>query len=439
MEKQPGNEPVADLAALGRQLVSIADHYVTADPHVVRDEVYRGKSALLVDGLAGALILGTQGWEERPVQSPPTESPLRGPRDGFVENITNNVALVRRRLNDPGLCIRFFRLGARSKTRVALLYVAELARPALVHELQTRIAAVEFDGILDSNQLRELLAGPGFSPFPRMETTERPDKVAAALLSGKVAVLVDNSPFAAVAPITLMDTFWAPDDYYTSPAVTLLVRTVRLIGWAAVVFLSPLYISIEMYNPDVVRTDLALFLAAERQGIPLTAVLEVIFLEAMNEMIFEATVRLPAKIGSAATVVGGLIIGQAAARAGLVSNIVIIVVAISAIGSFTLPSPEFGQAWRTTKWILMMAGALFGVYGIYLAAFCLLSWLAAQDSFGTPYLTPLAPLIPADLKRDALYRKPWGEVRRRPATYRARDRDRTGAPQNRKYRDGGER
>lgn len=439
LENQPTGEPPPSLADLGRRLISISDQQVMTASAEVRDEVYRGKAALLVDGCAGALILGAQGWEERPVQSPPTEAPLRGPRDGFIENIVSNVALVRRRLCSPSLQVKYFRVGARSKSRVGLLYLVDLARPQLVHELETRIAALRFDGILDTNQLRELLVGSGFSPFPRMESTERPDKVVAALLSGKVAIMVDNSPFASLAPCTLMDSVWAPDDYYTAPAIIFLLRLVRVAGWAATLFLSPLYIAVEMYNPELVRTDLALFLARERQGIPLTAAVEIYFLEMMSEMIHEATVRLPAKIGSAATVVGGLIIGEAAARAGLISNIVIIVVAISAIGSFTLPGQEFAQGWRATKWVLIAAASLFGVYGIFAGAFVLLSWLASRDSFGTPYLAPLAPFIPGDLKRDFVYRMPWSAVRRRPTTYGAIDPDRTPVPQSKKYRDSGER
>lgn len=439
MAERPAGKPPRDLADLGQRLITVTEQRVLTDVTRVRDAIYSGNAALLVDGFAGALVLGTQGWEERPVQSPPSESALRGPRDGFIESISTNIALVRRRICDPTLRVRYFRVGARTRTRVVLLYLADLARPALVHELATRLAAVEFDGILDTAQLREFLVGQGFNPFPKMEMTERPDKVAAALLSGKVAVLVDNSPFAAVAPTTLIDFLWAPDDYYSNPAVALLVRLVRLIGWGATMLLSPLYIALQAYNPELVRSDMALFLARERLGVPLTAPLEIIFLAIMMELIFEATVRLPAKIGSAATVVGGLIIGQAAVQARIISSGVIIVVAISAIGSFTLPGQEMGQVWRAIKWLLIVAASTFGVYGLFALAFVLLSWLAAQDSFGTPFLAPLAPMIPGDLLQDFAYRKPWDAWRRRPATYRPQDPDRTGAAQARKFRDGGER
>jgi hypothetical protein len=427
------------LSDLGRLLVHLSSHTEERTAEPAAEAVFRGHAVLLVDGYPGALILGVQGWEDRPVQSAPSETGLRGPRDGFVENIVTNISLIRRRLNDPNLVVRYWRVGARSKTRVAVLHMADITRERLVSELAQRVAAIEFDGIFDALQVRELLTGQNYTPFPKMEGTERPDMVAMALLAGKVAVLVDNSPFVLTAPTTLGDTFWAADDYYTAPIVTALVRLFRFFGAFATAFLSPLYIGVMMFNPGLVRTDLAIYFARERAGIPLTPALEVVFLEVMMEILHEATVRLPTKVGSAATVVGGLIIGQAAVEARLVSGIVVIVAAISAIGSFTIPGQEMGQVWRATKWVLIVAATAFGVYGVFGASWVLFSWLASQDSFGTPYMAPLAPLIPKDLAGDSFVRAPWGTLRWREKTLRTKNKARTSAPQARKYRDGGER
>lgn len=427
------------LAELGRRLVYLPTHSEQIKAAKAAEAVFRGQAVLLVDGYPGALILGVQGWEDRSIQNAPSETGLRGPRDGFVENIVTNINLIRRRLNDPKLVVRYWRVGTRSKTRVAVLHIADIARDRLVNEIAQRVAAIEFDGVLDASQVRGLLTGQVYTPFPKMGSTERPDLVVAALLVGKVAVLVDNSPFALTAPTALMDTLWAADDYYTVPAVTLMIRMVRLLGAFSTTFLSPLYVGIMMFNPGLVRTDLAIYFARERSGIPLTPSLEVIFLEVMMEVLHEATVRLPTKIGSAATVVGGLIIGQAAVEARLVSGIVVIVAAISAIGSFTIPGQEMGQVWRVTKWLLIAAATAFGVYGVFGASFVLFSWLASQDSFGTPYLAPLAPLIRDDLAGDSLLRVPWGLFRRREKRYRPKDQNRTSEPQVKKYLDGGER
>lgn len=427
------------LTDLGQQCVHITATQYTDKVDEVRAYVYRGFAVLVVDGYPGALLLAVEGWEERPVQSAPSESGLRGPRDGFIENVVTNVALIRRRLTDPNLVVKQFQVGARSGTRVALLYIADIARDRMVQEIWQRITAVEIDGVVDANQLRALLTAQPWSPFPKMESTERPDKVAAALLAGKTVVLVDNSPFALVAPTTLMDSLWAPDDYYTVPAVASFVRLVRVLGVATTLFLSPLYIGIEMFSPGLVRSDLAVFLAQERAGVPLSPALEIFFLEIMMEVLHEATIRLPSKVGSAATVVGGLIIGQAAVEARLVSGIVVIVAAISALGSFTLPGQEIGQVWRVTKWVLILASTLFGVYGVFAVSFMLFSWLASQDSFGTPYLAPLAPLIPGDLARDSVVRQGLESISRRGWTFKPKDPDRTSQPQLTKYKDGGER
>lgn len=427
------------LMDMAKRLIHTAIKQEAKDAAKARDALFRGLALLLVDGYAGALILGVQDWEERPVQSPPSEAGLRGPRDGFVENIVTNINLVRRRIKDPNLVVKYWPVGARTRTRVAVLHMADITRKRLIEEIHSRVAATEFDGILDASQLRELLTGVLWTPFPKMATTERPDSVCAALLGGKVVVLVDNSPFALVAPTTLMETLWAPDDYYTNPIVTGMMRLVRTFGVLVTVLLPPLYIGITMYAPALVRTDLAIYLARERAGIPLTPALEIIFLETMMEILHEATIRLPAKVGSAATVVGGLIIGQAAVEARLISGMAVIVVAIAAIGSFTVPVQEMGQVWRVTKWAFIAAATVMGVYGVFAAAFIMFSWVASQDSFGTPYMIPLAPLVWGDLKRDSLSRLSWSLVRKRPATNRTKDSDRTSQPQNRKYQDGGER
>lgn len=435
----PPADPPDSLESLAGQLVAVVDRQEVTDLDRVRDDVLRGKAALLVDGFAGVLLVGLQEWQQRSVEEPLNETVLRGPREGFVENATTNLALVRRRLCDANLQVREYRVGTRSKTRVVVLHLADIARPELVHEITTRVQAVEYDAITDAHQLREFLVGGGLTLFPRVESTERPDHVALALLAGKVAILVDTSPFALLAPATLVDFLWPGEDYYTMPGVTLMIRLVRVIGWLAVMFLSPIYIAIEMYNPDFVRSDLALFLARERAGIPLNAAMEIFFLETMMEMILESTIRLPTKIGSAATIVGGLIIGQAAVQAKLISALVVIVAAISAISSLTFPGQELGQVWRVTKWVMVGAASVFGLYGLFGAFFCLVSWLAAQDSFGTPYLAPLAPFIPQDLAQNALYRRPWGLVRSRSRTLRPLDPTPTSAPQDKKYRDRGER
>ncbi|BDG59826.1 spore germination protein [Caldinitratiruptor microaerophilus] len=410
--------------AIARQCTSVSRIQASADPGRLAGALLDGEAVLLVGGSRTGAALQAAGGPDRPVEPPGVEASLRGPRDAFVESLVNNVALVRRRIRDRSLRVRILRVGRRSRTRVALLYLGDVARPELVREVRHRLETIDFDGILDAHQLAEMLGHEGRSPFPRVEKTERPDRTAAALFEGRVAVLVDVSPFALLVPVILLDSFQAPDDYYTLPALTAFVRIVRLLGWAVVTYLPALYVAVAQYNPDLVRTELTLFMQADRTGIPLTPVVEVIFLEFTMEMIHESLIRLPEKVGSAATIVGGLIIGQAAVQARLISSVVVIVVASSAIGSFTFPNAEMGLSWRLVKWLNIGAAALFGLHGLFIASLCLLAYLNSIDSFGAPYLAPISPHLPRDAARDTLHRMHWGRLRWRGSVFRPTDPDR---------------
>lgn len=427
-----------NLSVWGKHIIKVVDQLESNDINTIRNEILQGKTALLIDGSSSVLLLDMKRLEQRSIETPPMEFGLRGPRDGFVENITTNISLIRRRWCDPNLRVHFFKAGKRSSSRIAMLYVHDIAHDALVHEIRTRLSSLDFDIIIDTNQLRELLYGSGFTLFPVMESTERPDKVVSALLTGKIAIFVDNSPFSVTLPMTFFDSFRTPDDDYTVPLVTWLVRIIRLEGWLISLLLSPLYIAIQMFTPNFLRSDLALYLQQVHSGVPLNAMLEIVFLEMANEIIFEATVRLPSKIGSAATIVGGLIIGQAAVQAHLVSGSVVIITAISLLGSLTLPS-ETGQIWRSMKWGLIIVASLFGTYGMFAAIMILFSFMVSRDSFGTPYMSPLAPFIPQDLFGFVFFRKPLGNARKRPVMYQVKDQDLTSEKQKNKYMDKGER
>lgn len=371
------------------------------------DEVLAGHALLLLDGADTGLLLRVRGPQLRPVDEPTTETVLRGPRDGFVEEIGTNVAAVRRRIQHAGLRVSTSRLGERTRTRVAMLHVDGLAHPDVVQAVRERLQRIRIDGVLDSSQVEENITGRHRSPFPLVHLTERPDVVARALLSGKVAVVVDGTPWALIAPARLIEFFFAADDYYLKPAAVLLVRTARIMAWLGVVFFPALYVALEAYNPEVFRIELLMAIDAARAGVPLSVLLEIAFLEIMMELIQEATIRLPSKIGAAATVVGGLIIGDAVSRARIVSNPVIVIAAMAAIGSFAFPNREIAAAWRMTKIALLAGAALLGLLGVFLAFFVVVVYLNSLESFGVPYLEPLAPLKWRDLVRDGLTRPPW--------------------------------
>jgi spore germination protein len=370
------------------------------------DAVLTGNTAIIVDGAPEALVYDTQGWKDRQIENPMTEVSIVGPHDAFNENLQDNIALIRRRLRDPDLKVRIVEVGSSSRTQVAIFYIEDRARAEVVAELLERIENIKAENILNTNYIEELITGKRFMLYPLMRRTARPDVAASYLIEGRVIVLADVSPQAMAAPATIGDFFMAADDYYLPPVVSLLLRVVRLVGGFIVLFIPAFYISVAAYNPDVLPLDFLQRIAQSRAAIPLTVLLEVIFMETMMELLQEAGVRLPQKIGAIATVFGGLILGQAAAAAGIISNIMVIIIAMTAIGSFVIPSYEMSLALRVTRWVIVTAATFFGMYGLGIITFLVIVYLNSLNSFGTPYLAPFAPLVGSDVKHDSLLRAP---------------------------------
>lgn len=385
-----------------------------ADPDDALLSLLSGEAVLLLPPpQAQPWVLHTSGWKERDVQSPSTETSIRGPRDAFIENIEVNIALVRRRLRSPAVHVEEHRVGSVSRTRVAVLYHAERVSTDLLREVRARLRQVGVAAVSDASHLGELMAGPYWTPFPLYLSTERPDRVADALVTGKVIVMTDGSPWAIVAPVRVLDLFFSVDDYYVRPTIATLLRLTRLMGWIGLVLFPAMYVALEAYNPEVLRVELALTIEASRTGVPLNVVLEAIYIIVMMELIQETAIRLPEKIGGATTIVGALIIGEAVARARIVSDIVIVIIAMAAIGSLSLPDREAAAAWRISSILLLAAASVMGGVGVVLGLIALVFHLNSLESFGVPYLAPLAPPEPGELIRDGLVRVPrWTRASR---------------------------
>lgn len=374
------------------------------------DRVLSGEALLLLETDPEPWILRISGWKERPVPRPTTESSLRGAGEAFTENVEVNLALVRRRLRDPRLMVEETRLGPSSRVLVALVYVRELARPDLVREVRDRLGQVHVDAVIDASQLAEILVGRYRTAFPLYMATERPDRAAAWLMAGKVLVMLDGSPWVVLVPVRLIDFFFSVDDYYLRPAVVALLRLARIAAWLGIVLFPALYVALEAHNVDVLRLELMLAVDAARAGVPLNVVLESIFLIVMVELIQETAVRLPEKVGASTTIIGALIIGEAVARARIVSDIIIVIIAMAAIGSLTFPDREIAAAWRISSGLLLLGGAVLGLFGVFLGLMALVFHLCCLQSLGQPYLHPLAPLNLRDLRQDGLTRRYWWEM-----------------------------
>jgi len=373
-----------------------------------------GGEALLLTGDRVVWLIEAKGFPRRGVEDAKSEMVIRGARESFTETIMDNVALVRRYLPDPRLKVRFLEVGSRTHTRVAVLYLEDLAAPELVAEILRRLEAACLEGVLESSYLAEMTSDHFWTPFPLVQHTERPDKTAGVLLEGRVILLTDRSPNALILPSVFFDFFQTAEDYYYPVAIAAFFRWLRLGASVSSMFLTGLYIALMGVNPELLPVDLALSISGTRHGVPFSGWTELLLLDLAMEVFREASVRLPGALGSAVGIVGGMVLGTAAVEAGLVSNIVVIVVGATAITSFAAPSYPMAAAFRLCRYFVLLLASFFGLFGLLLAFALLQLHLVRLQSFGVPYFTPLGPFIPRDLG-DILARKPLVLDSRRPS------------------------
>jgi len=372
-----------------------------------------GDTLMFIDELECAYVIATRFWPARGVGDPSGETVIRGAREGFTETIRFNTALVRRRIRDTRLRIKPKSIGIRSKTDVAIMYIEDIVNKDVLEELTSRIEEINIDAVFDSAYIEQLIEDNKYSPFPQIQSTERPDVVAAALYEGRVALLVDNSPFAIIVPTTLPNLFQSPDDYYQRWMHSSIIRFLRIFAIFISLTAPALYVAITSYHTSIIPTKLAYAIAASREGVPFPAFIEAVIMEIFFALLMEAVIRLPRPIGSTIGIVGGLVIGQSAVSAGIVSPIMIIIVAITAITTFVTPNYEVATAFRLVRFLLVIASAIVGFYGIIIGLILLLIHLVRMKSFGIPYLAPAVSTDISDLK-DMYIRGPLQELKERP-------------------------
>lgn len=375
------------------------------------EAVLSGSGVVLIDGCDLGIVVDAQGWEKRKVSEPPTANVVRGPRVGFTEELGVGLALLRRRIKCPSLKFRYFEVGTQTRTKVAISYIEGLASEKLVDEVITRIEEIEIDGVLDSGYIEELIRDTPFTPLPTIGSSERPDVVAARLLEGRVAILVDGSPFALTVPHFFVENFQASEDYYKNWINASFQRLLRYICFFLTTSTPALYLVLINYHPQLIPTELVLSISAARMAVPFPAVVEVTAMGLMFEILREAGIRLPQPIGDAISIVGAIVLGEAAVSANLVSAPMIIVVGVTGISGFATPSLH-GSA-IIIRFILVILSSIFGLYGYLFGAVALLLHLATIHSFGAPYLTGYISFFPQDTK-DTLLRAPWWGMLWRP-------------------------
>ncbi len=378
------------------------------------DGLLIGEVALLIDGFPYAVSISIKGYKSRNVAEPDSEPVVRGPRDSFVETLSTNISLIRRRLQSPNLVFEPITLGYITKTKVSMAYLRGVCSPDLVREVRTRLKRIHIDGVLESGYLEELIQDHPYSPFPQVGVTERPDRAAAGLLEGRVVILTDNTPMALLAPGEFFSLMQAAEDYYNRYIFSTLIRFLRYTAFIMALLLPAAYIAITTYHQEMIPTQLLVSIMAARLGVPFPAFLEALLMEFSFELLREAGVRLPRPVGQAVSIVGALVIGQAAVQASLVSPLMVIVVAVTGIANFTIPQFNISVAIRTLCFPLMLLAAFLGLYGVMTGVLLLLLHMFSLRSFGVPYLSPLSPFKPGDLK-DVAVRAPWWTLTRRPS------------------------
>jgi len=422
--------PLSDLsperlsgAGLGSGSVAVGQTYKDAAVAVLD-----GKAALLVDGYGQCLTFDVKGGKRRSVEEPPSEVVVRGPREGFNEDLSTSVSLLRLKLRTPRLKAIQWRMGAQTQTRVMLLYLEGVADSEVIAEARRRLEAIEIDGVLESGYIESFIEDLPWSPFPQLLNSERPDTVAAQLLEGRFAIMIDGSPFALYAPVTFWQIFQTPEDYYERFLIGSFLRSLRLVFGMISLFLPALYVAVITFHQDMLPTSLMLSIASAREAIPFPALVEATMMELSFEGLREAGVRLPKTVGQAVSILGALVIGQAAVEAGIVSAPMVIIVSLTGIASFTVPHFNGAISLRLLRFPLMLLGGTFGLVGIALGALWIGIHLCWLRSFGVPYLSGVAPFRASDAK-DLLIRAPWWAMVRRPGGLGGANRRRMGRGQ----------
>lgn len=392
------------LGVSGLQTVAKADEFIAM--------ISEGYCGILINGVADGLICSVSGGERRSIEDPISEPVVRGPREGFTESVYVNISLLRRRIKDPNLWFEKRVVGTISKTEVVVAYISGTVNEKTVQEVRERLKRIDIDFIQESGQIEELIEDSPFSIFPSIFRTERADRAAQALADGRVAILTDGTPFVLVVPTDLSMFLTSIEDSYERFYFGSFFRLLRTFTFFISLTLPSFYVAILTFHHEMLPTELLFSIAAQREGIPFPAIVEAIMMELVFEVLREAGLRLPRMIGPAVSIVGGLVLGEAAIRAGLVSPAMVMVVALTAVASFATPAFNIAIAARLLRFPLILLAASLGMFGIMVGLFTIYVKLAAQRSFGVPYLTPFAPLVPAEWK-DSVVRAPLWMLNRR--------------------------
>lgn len=403
----------------GKKVDSVQDLIQTvlfaSEAEVIEEEpeamesLLSGDLLLFMDGQA--VRINTRKYDKRSVEEPPTETVMRGPREGFIEDLKTNLGLIERRLRTPALGIEKYRVGRVSSTNVAIVYISTIATPELIAEVRRRLLAIDIDCLVDSHYLQPLMEDHPFSIFQQSGVSEKPDVVCAKLLEGRVALIVDGSPMVMTVPFMFIENLQSSEDYYERNTFASFLRVLRLIALFFGAVLPGFFVALQMFHQEVIPVRFLTTLMNAIEGIPLPPLPEILFVLILFEIIREASVRMPRAVGMAMSIVGALVLGETAVNAGIISSPAVMTIALSSISLYTVPN-EVGTM-SLIRVILVIMGGLLGFFGLLISAMFFVHLMSSLDSFGVPYTAPFAPYVKNDLK-DALMRAPIPKLKTRP-------------------------
>ena len=385
------------------------------------NEVLDGNTLLLVDGSKTGFIVGAKLVPVRAVIEPPTGVAVKGPREGFIEDVKTNMALVRKRLKSPDLRLETVRVGKRSQTAVCVCYLDGIAEEEVLESIKKKLEKIQIDNIPDSSYISAFLSPRKHSLFRAIGTTEKPDIFCAKLAEGRVGLLVDGSPIALTAPYILTEDLQSSEDYFVSPFMATIFRFMRLISLFVALLLPAFYVSAQLFKMQLLPLGLMLTIASSVRELPLSPALEMFVVLLLLEILKEASIRMPKYVGMSLSVVGALVLGETAVSAGFLSTPAIIIVAFSGICLYTVP--DFVETGSVLRWLFLLVAGGLGPFGIVLFGAFVLYYLITSDSFGTPPLAPFSPLIKGDL-RDSIVKYDMQSLTRRPRFLRSKNKTR---------------
>jgi spore germination protein KA/spore germination protein len=400
----PKDQPLK-AAQVIESVVFADDCVVDNDDSRIEQHILNGMTVLLFSGDNEYAVINLKQVEKRGTTEPVMTYTVRGPRDALVENLDSNLSLIRYRLKSESLRVDMMQVGRRNHTAVAVIYFEDIANNTCVSEVKKRIGQIDVDGLSSSGELQAYLLNSKASLFPQMGAVERSDMACAAILEGKVVVIMDGSPWGLIAPKVFSEYLWTCDDFYLSKYMGTFLRVLRVISLNLAFIVSSLYVAIVAYHSDVLPSAFMIAIAQARARVPFTALVEVLLIELIAEIIRESLIRVPTKIGTAIGIVGAIIIGQAAVAAGVFSPLMLIVISLSLISSFVPSDYTLMDAFRVLKFLLIIATGTFGFYGFTLVIIFVLAQLVSINTFGVPYMAPLAPFSMKDIAKTVVYSK----------------------------------